>query len=337
MQLFLDSFGAYLGVRNGLFWVKPRQGEGRAIAARDLHAIFFTRGVTVSSDALIMAIQEQIPVLLINRIGHPIGQVWSGRFGSISTIRKNQALLATHSEGLAWIREVLLQKIAQQRDSTQALRESPHQSPEFPWLLVKALNAYDKMEENFMGWKPRSRMRHDEDAASFRGWEGTASKAYFQCLSAALPERYRFDTRSKRPAFDPFNALLNYLYGITYALVELALMKAGLDPYTGILHADEYNRPTLVFDMIEIYRHWAEAVAFNLCADDRLPEGSFVTGPQDGGIWLGNPGKGIVIDSFFRYLDVKILYKDQSRRRITHIDLDALRFAALLKTFEPPK
>lgn len=335
MQLFLDSFGAFLGVRNGMFWVRPRHGEGRAIAVRELQAVFLNRGVSVSADALMLAIREGIPVLLIDAIGHPVGQVWSGRFGSIATIRKNQALFAIHSEGLSWVREVLLQKIDRQRLVLRTLPEGKHLAPEFPQRYYQAITIIGQMEENLLNWQPERPRRSDADAATLRGWEGTASRYYFQCLSAALPEPYRFANRSKRPAFDAFNALINYLYGMLYAMVELALMKAGLDPYTGVLHADEYNRPTLVFDVIELYRHWVETVAISLCQNGQLPtEDAFIESPE-GGIWLGKAGKGLVINTFLHYMDEKITYEGQSRRRITHIDLDAIRLATNLKTYAP--
>ena len=336
MQLFLDSYGAFLGLRDGQFWVKPRQGEGRAFAIREVNAIFLTKGVRLTTDALILAIRENIPVLLIDAIGHPIGQVWSGQFGSIATIRKNQALFSTDSQGLRWISRLLRQKIDNQQQLLQTfLRSGEHDAP-FAAEVERSIPIFRKMSDNLRDWQPLSARRSDDDAASFRGWEGTATRHYFRCLSLALPEKYRFAARSKRPAYDPFNALLNYLYGMLYAFVELAQMKAGLDPYTGVLHADEYNRPTLVFDQIEIYRHWPERIAVQLLRDDRLPADAFRETEKEG-VWLEKSGKGVVIDSFLAYLDEKIEYREQVRRRATHIDLDALRLASRLKSFEPSK
>jgi CRISP-associated protein Cas1 len=170
-------------------------------------------------------------------------------------------------------------------------------------------------------------------AGAFRGWEGTATRYYFQSLSAWLPPAYQFAFRSKRPAYDPFNALLNYLYGMLYPMVELGLMKAGLDPYTGVLHADEYNRPTMVYDAIEMYRHWSERVALELCRQDRLPPDAF-TDTEREGVRLAAPGKGIVIEAFLSFMQEKVIQR-RMRKRATHIDLDATRLAANLKTFRP--
>jgi CRISPR-associated protein Cas1 len=329
MQLFLDSFGASLSVKNGMFSVKPKNSEPRLFPIREINAIFLTRGVSVTTGALMLAIRNSIPVLLIDEIGHPVGQVWSGQFGSIATIRKNQALFANDIQGMYYIRELLLQKVSQQMEALRSL------SPEGPvsQSLEKALPGMEGIRQKFAQWDHRGESR-DELASQFRGWEGTASRYYFEALSAALPPPFQFKGRSKRPAFDPFNALLNYLYGILYAYVELALMKAGLDPYTGILHADEYNRPTLVFDQIEIYRQWADLTACRLASTGSLPPDTF-TDTETEGVRMIQPGKGIAVEAFLETLNEKTEYKGQLRRRQTHIDLDAQRLAARLKEFKP--
>ncbi len=331
MQLFLDSFGASLGVRNGMFRVKPRHHDERLFAVREVNAIFLTRGVHLTTDALMLAITHEIPVLLINSIGHPIGQVWSGQYGSIATIRKNQALFATHPQGLDWIREVLGQKMQNQVGNLAQMAErTGFATAEAYGKAVRGIQAIQaKMDRPLDPEAPLP-----ETAAMLRGWEGTASRYYFEALSAFLPPSFRFSGRSKRPAYDPFNALLNYLYGMLYAYVELALMKAGLDPYNGVLHADEYNRPTLVFDVIEWYRHWAEWVGFDLCHKDLLPQDAFVETERDG-VRLVQPGKGVVIDSLLSYLQEKEAIRGEVRRRQTRMDLDAQRLAARLKVFSP--
>ena len=96
------------------------------------------------------------------------------------------------------------------------------------------------------------------------GFEGTAGRSYFQCLSALLPEKYQFKGRFRRPAKDPFNACLNYCYGILYSLVEKGCILSGLDPYVGFLHTDNYNKKSLVFDLIEPFRIYGEQTAIYL-------------------------------------------------------------------------
>lgn len=73
--------------------------------------------------------------------------------------------------------------------------------------------------------------------------EFKSSKIYFDTLNMFIPERYRFSCRSQHPAMDVVNAFLNYGYGILYGKIEGILIKVGIDPYIGVMHRDEYNRP----------------------------------------------------------------------------------------------
>lgn len=335
MQVYLDSYGSTLGVRDGMFWIKARQSAGQLLPVRQVKAIFLTKGVHLSSNALLLAIQHQIPVLLLNRIGHPIGQVWSGQFGSISTIRKQQALFTLDRRGLLWVAQVLLQRVQQQRAVlTDLATQAAPTSAEFWKEFLQAQHTLDKIATNFSQTPIWQTEPVDQIRATFRGWEGTASRHYFKTIATLMPPTYFFPKRSKRPAYDAFNALLNYLYGMLYPMVELALMKAGIDPYVGILHADEYNRPTLVYDVIELYRHWPETVAVELCRAEKLPTSAFEESEREG-VWLAQAGKQLVIKSFLTFMDEKILYKNQLRKRSTHIDLDAVRLATMFRDFQP--
>src|SRR5207253_5967923 len=94
----------------------------------------------------------------------------------------------------------------------------------------------------------------DELRGSLMGLEGVAGREYFAALSLALPERFRFQGRSRSPARDEFNCFLNYAYGVLYSLVERACLLSGLDPCIGLMHTDNYNKPSLVFDLIELDR-----------------------------------------------------------------------------------
>lgn len=85
-----------------------------------------------------------------------------------------------------------------------------------------------------------------------------------------------------------------------YGKVELVQLQAGLDPYLGIMHRDQYNRPSLVFDQIELIRPWAEEVLVELCLTGKLLPASF--NPKNGGFWLNEQGKQVLIPAIYTYL-----------------------------------
>jgi CRISPR/Cas system-associated endonuclease Cas1 len=144
-----------------------------------------------------------------------------------------------------------------------------------------------------------------------------------------------FTSRQKRPAYDPFNVLLNYLYGMLYTAVHLSLLKSGLDPYMGILHADRYGAtPTLVFDAIEPYRPWADVVALRLALDGEVGPESFEQreDPTEG-LWLSGVGKGVVIDRMLAFLEESAPMAGQTRKikRRVQMDMRAQQLAVGLK------
>lgn len=88
-----------------------------------------------------------------------------------------------------------------------------------------------------------------------RGIEGIAAKKYFSVFPTLINQsRFSFSGRSRRPAGDPINSLLNYGYALLRAEITGALQAAGLDPYIGFLHRERYGRESLSLDLMEEFR-----------------------------------------------------------------------------------
>jgi len=131
---------------------------------------------------------------------------------------------------------------------------------------------------------------------------------------------------------DIVNAFLNYGYGILYGKIEGSLIKAGIDPYIGIFHRDNYNRPILVYDVIELYRIWVDYVVYTLMAQNAVTD-EFYSVKEDGSYWLENLGRRIIIQSLNDYLDENIFMNGLNRSRETHIFLFAQNLAQLFKKY----
>lgn len=336
MQLYLDSFGAYLYVRNGMLGVRTRAGGERLFALRDVSAVLLTKGTALSSDAALLAAEHDIPLLLIDAQTHrPLAQLGTGLPGNIATVRKNQPLFSRAPEGFQWVASVIAQKVARQRALLQTLAEWPNA----PHAYAADLRVTDRImaaaEKNFVAWTPPPTWDAETAAAQaekFRGQEGTASRVYFQQLARLLEGRMDFANRQKRPAYDPFNAVLNYLYGMLYTSVHLSQLKSGLDPYLGILHADRHgDAPTLVFDAIEPYRPWADEVALRLAWSGDLAEDCFEPDNQERGLWLASAGKDLVIDAMLQFMETSLPHAGRQVRRKVLLDLDMQQLALRVK------
>jgi CRISPR-associated protein Cas1 len=318
MHLVLNSYGTSLQRQNDRFVIYTQEGKD-FIAPGQVKSISVSRGAKVSSDAVLLAIEHEIDLLFIDGKGMPKGRVWSVQYGSISTIRKNQVEFIFSPRSVQWVKDLLRYKM----DTQQALLLTLETEDEAAQRIVqRAINA---LEDHKRKIERAEGEVISEVAPSLRGWEGAASRRYFQAMSAVLPGNYRFESRSKHPATDRFNALLNYGYGMLYGKIEGALIKAGIDPYVGVFHRDDYNRPVLVYDVIERYRVWIDYVVIQLCRQEAFPEECFVF--RQGACWLEGLGKRILIQSVNDYLAEVVQQQGVDRSRAEHIQRYAHQLA----------
>ncbi len=318
MDLILNTFGTSLIVERGSFVIMHKDGKQR-LAPSAIKTISVSRGARISSDAALLAIENEIDVLFIDGRGVPNGRLWSIKYGSISTIRRKQLDFTLSPQAVEWIKNIITEKI----DNQAALLYSFSIDDRGILDDVRKLNDY-KVKIRKLAGETTS-----EVAASLRGWEGAASRIYFGRISSYMPDAYKFEGRSQHPATDLFNCLLNYGYGILYGKVEGALIKAGIDPYVGVFHRDDYNRPVLVFDVIEKYRVWIDYVVVNLAIQKAIGEECFSVG-KDGSFWLEAVGKRILIQSVNDYLDEVVKIGVLERSRANHIGVYAQKLASEL-------
>lgn len=298
--------------------------DRQRIPVDSVHSILISRGAGITSDAVLLAINNEIPIVFVDRKGTPKGRIWSAQYGSISTIRKGQLTFSQSTQAVVWIKSVLDKKIAnQQALILTMLHEDRQKQAE---RAIHRLEVYRQKIAQLQGYTVR------EIATELRGWEGAAAKIYFEQLNCALPEHLQFAERSQHPALDPVNAMLNYGYGILYGKIEGALIKAGIDPYIGILHRDEYNRPVLVYDVIEIYRLWVDYVVYSLACQNSITN-DFYSVSSKGAYLLETLGKRVLIQSLNDYLDELIEQDGLSRSRENHIQRYATQLAQKFRQY----
>lgn len=325
MQLYLNTYGTYLHVKDALFEVRvPQEGGGhgrRHFAASKVTSIIMTTSAALSTDAVKLALQNNIDIIFADSSGFPLGRVWHSKLGSTTKIRKRQLEASIGPEGVRWTVAWLSAKLGNQIEFIKSLKK--HRSLMGDFLDEKAARIGNLQQSIRLQEEAPS---VDAIAETLRGLEGTAGRLYFEALSQSLPEEHRFAGRSFRPALDPFNAFLNYGYGVLYSRVEKALMIAGLDPYVGFLHRDDYNQKSMVFDYIEPYRIHVETVVFRLFSAKKVNQPH--TEPLANGITLAKEGKQLLIEKLNDYLEVQtIRYNGRNQTRGNGLQMDAHRFA----------
>jgi CRISPR-associated protein Cas1 len=103
-------------------------------------------------------------------------------------------------------------------------------------------------------------------------------------------------------------------------------MIAGLDPYVGFLHRDDYNQVSFVFDFIEPYRPMVDLTVFRLFSGKKISQEHYHSFKN--GVGLTKSGKKMVVEAFVKRFDVdKIRYRGRNQTRMNAIQQDAHSFA----------
>ena len=328
MQIFINTYGTYLHVKEEMFEIRIRPKPDEKVninhlAAHKITSFVVSKGAAISTDAIALALKHNIDIVVVENDGHPMGRFWHSKLGSTTKIRKCQLEVSLNATGLHWIKSWIAQKLENQADYLQDLKK--HRSgladvlAEKQDRILEFRNKIQSLEGEQIG----------EVAETIRGWEGSAGRQYFDALGVAIQKDFQFSGRSFRPARDPFNAMLNYAYGILYSRVERSLMLAGLDPYVGFLHRDDYNMKSLVYDFIEPYRIYAERCVFTLFSTKRVKRSFF--SEVAGGVSLNVEGKPFLVQHFMEFIEQQnIRHRGRNQTRMNAMQMDAHAFANAL-------
>ncbi len=288
------------------------------VSANKINSILITTAAYITTDAIKMAVENNIDIVFLDAHGDPYGRVWHPKLGSTTLIRRRQLEIYDTADGLNLAKEWGLKKLDDQIALLNRLKKA---RPEKGDDLISYIQEIERSREDMKRLRGTIDFRRQE----ILGLEGMASRAYFGAISSVMPERHRFTGRSRSPAKDEFNAMLNYGYGVLYSLVEKGCIIAGLDPYVGFLHTDSYNKKSLVFDVIEIFRTYIDEAVVHLFTRRMIKDEFFE--PLEQGIGLSKEGKAALIEAVNAVLDEPISYRGRNVKVRNTITMECHRIA----------
>ena len=154
-------------------------------------------------------------------------------------------------------------------------------------------------------------IRECDELQRLMGLEGETAARYFGVLDELVlqnRETFGFTTRSRRPPFDPFNALLSFLYTLLANECACALEGVGLDSYVGFLHRDRAGRRSLALDLMEELRPiLGDRLALRLINNREITSKHFETS-ESGAVLLTDSGRKLVLSA----------WQERKKETVTH-------------------
>ncbi len=245
--LHVAGYGVKLGARGWSLVVEGPDGRTTVPLSEVDVVVVATSGVSVTSSALRRMLRAGVELVVMDHRGDPVGILYSSHYTRTPATRRAQYEAYRDWRGVWVVAEIASAKIESQACHLEKLSARLGER----WLREEAERVREKAAEAREAALSKGNVEEARREAMAR--EAEAARRYWGGLAAILPQELGFEGRDQE-APDPFNAALNYGYGILYSLAWKALLLAGLDPYAGFLHVDRSGKPVLTFDYVELFR-----------------------------------------------------------------------------------
>jgi len=238
-KIVLDGHGCYLGMEKGCFVVKDKQGNIKRypMFESEIGEIIITSGNFISSSVLASCGFWSIPITVMTKNFKPIAVLRSLDDDEHTKTRICQYEAIKNGKGIQIAKEIIYSKIESQNI---ILRE------------------YSLRQHDLMTYKAKIQSLNSNSLKDVRKRllpiEGKGSEHYFNEIFKLFPKSLRIEKRRSFKAYDGINNTFNLAYTLLRYRVHSAILKAHLEPFLGFVHAEAHSKPSLVCDMMEIYR-----------------------------------------------------------------------------------
>lgn len=249
--LLVDKPGTFIGLSTRGVTVSYK---GKVITRHNkdnLSQIIITgKGVSISSNLAIYCLSNRIPIDFFDHTGTHLGSfltaksiqnsLWARQSTFDDTLRKKLSL------------KIIVGKIKNQHNLLKYFHK--YHKNHYPRLQDK-MESMEECVNAFKKWKKQTKAGYADYMQELIGHEAQIAIHYWDYIRELVSDdEVRFEHREHQGATDIVNSMLNYGYAILYTRVWQALLAAHLNPFGSLIHARQEGKPTLVYDMVEIFR-----------------------------------------------------------------------------------
>ena len=328
-KIALDGFGSYLGREKGCFVVRDRLGKQQRfpLVENQVAEIQLRSGNLVSTGALTTCAFWKVDCLILTQRGNPVGILKSLSDDSHVRTRVCQYEALKNDKGVKIAKEITLAKIEGQNQLLKKYGLKWHDS----YGYSQAVKALDELDLKLIRNKLMS-------------YEGKYSERYFRQILQLFGDSFRPEKRRTFKAYDGLNNILNLAYRVLFWKIQIALIKAKLEPYLGFLHGMQKGEPSLVCDFQDLYRYLIDDFVIEYCRtvdskDFVLKEEDYSTNRKGKRQYLNERKSKDLLNRLDKHFEKRVaiprMRRGEHQEIETLISEEALLFAGYLRDEKP--
>ena len=249
--LLVDKPGVFVGMTSRGISISEK---GKVIAQHHAdnlsHVVITGKGVSMSSNFVRYCMERKIPIDFFDHQGKHIGTILTPKY-----IQTN--LWAKQSTAGKELKNTISLGIIEGKLRNQhALLKyfNKYHKNQYAGLQPK-MEAMEQSISDFKKWKRDADVGDEGFVATLMGHEAQVAIRYWDYIRELIADDdVAFEHREHQGATDLTNSMLNYGYAILYTRVWQALLAARLNPFDSLIHVRQEGKPTLAYDLIEIFR-----------------------------------------------------------------------------------
>jgi len=319
--LYIDLKDAHIKLDGNVLAFYSKNEKQGIVPIRPLKRVVIIGNVTIDTLVLRRLAENDISVLFLSgKRGRFCGML-HGRLHNNGILRARQYEKSMEKDNdgtsfpVKFSMDIVTRKISAQYE---LLREAMNIRPNLRFPLKRAISILEKVIDRIRGLSlsiadSRSMQEHEpiehyqkkgepgyiraaQDAGNdqdnlhvidtIRGYEGSASAAYFAAYTKLFPPSLNFTRRTRRPPEDPVNAMLSLCYTLVHYEIVREIECIGLDPTIGFYHQFEYGRESLACDLVEIFRPDVDRFVWKIFRERVFAERDFSSGDERPGYYM---------------------------------------------------
>jgi CRISPR-associated protein Cas1 len=239
-KIFLDDSGSFLGRGEGCLIVsdKKRNVEKYPLFENQVGEVQVKIGNSISSGALATCAFWDIDLLILTQRGNPVAYLKSLDDDSHVETRVCQYESLKNGKGIEIAKKIVVGKLEGQDKTLQKYGMKRHD-------IIRIKKTINDVKSDSI----------QEVRRKLTGIEGKFSDFYWKQVFQLMPKAIlKTDRRRTFRAYDGLNNTFNLAYTVLKWKVLRAINRAKLEPFLGFVHSEQFSKPSLVCDLMELYR-----------------------------------------------------------------------------------